>query len=101
MSDPREASGTARRDPLEAARSAVLAGARVGAVFPLLERDEDRDALKAWFVRAAGVPATPVRPAALLPQQTGNACGRCGGLMVRTGTCETCQQCAHSSGGCG
>lgn len=34
------------------------------------------------------------------PAHTGNACIDCGGLMVRTGSCETCSQCG-STGGCG
>jgi len=29
-----------------------------------------------------------------------NVCRKCGGIMVRTGTCETCLQCGASSGGC-
>jgi len=27
-------------------------------------------------------------------------CKKCGGMMVRTGTCQTCFQCGSSSGGC-
>ena len=27
-------------------------------------------------------------------------CKKCGGMMVRTGTCQTCLQCGNSSGGC-
>ena len=27
-------------------------------------------------------------------------CKKCGGMMVRTGTCMTCLQCGNSSGGC-
>jgi len=27
-------------------------------------------------------------------------CKKCGGMMVRTGTCQTCLQCGSSSGGC-
>ncbi len=34
------------------------------------------------------------------PALSGNACGKCGGLMVRTGKCETCQFCGDSPGGC-
>ena len=30
---------------------------------------------------------------------TGNACGRCGAVaMLRTGTCETCQECGYNVG---
>ena len=32
---------------------------------------------------------------------TGNTCSNCGAFaMVRTGTCETCQACSATSGGC-
>jgi hypothetical protein len=31
---------------------------------------------------------------------TGEFCSECGGMMVRTGTCMTCQLCGTSSGGC-
>ena len=31
---------------------------------------------------------------------TGNCCFLCGGQLVRTGTCETCQNCGEMSGGC-
>lgn len=34
------------------------------------------------------------------PQHSGNSCMDCGGMMVRTGTCETCTECG-STGGCG
>lgn len=30
----------------------------------------------------------------------GTVCRNCGGMMVRTGTCMTCNQCGNSSGGC-
>ncbi|OGG38403.1 ribonucleoside-diphosphate reductase, adenosylcobalamin-dependent [Candidatus Jorgensenbacteria bacterium RIFCSPLOWO2_02_FULL_45_12] len=30
----------------------------------------------------------------------GTVCKKCGGMMVRTGTCMTCQQCGDTSGGC-
>lgn len=35
-----------------------------------------------------------------VPRASGNACGVCGGMMVRTGTCETCTSCG-TTGGCG
>lgn len=34
------------------------------------------------------------------PQQTGEMCSSCGGMMVRTGTCTTCTECGNT-GGCG
>jgi len=30
----------------------------------------------------------------------GTVCKKCGGMMVRTGTCQTCLSCGESSGGC-
>lgn len=35
-------------------------------------------------------------------EATGELCRKdgCGGMMVRTGTCLTCQSCGDSSGGC-
>ena len=41
----------------------------------------------------------PQKQAAPVPTSSGNYC-ICGGLMVRTGTCETCQSCGSTSGGC-
>lgn len=60
---------------------------------------EEVEALKAWFVTTDGVPNLTAR-AARQPLPSGNLC-KCGGMMVRTGSCETCQSCAASSGGCG
>jgi hypothetical protein len=34
------------------------------------------------------------------PTFSGNSCTVCGGMMIRTGTCETCSECA-TTGGCG
>lgn len=34
------------------------------------------------------------------PVHSGNSCHDCGGMMVRTGTCETCTECG-TTGGCG
>lgn len=34
------------------------------------------------------------------PSMSGSTCIDCGGMMVRTGTCETCTECG-STGGCG
>jgi hypothetical protein len=62
--------------------------------------EADRPALAEWFVRTPGLPNTIAR-AARAPSLSGNACPRCGGVMVRTGSCETCQSCGESSGGCG
>lgn len=34
------------------------------------------------------------------PTNSGNVCRECGGEMIRTGSCETCQNCGTTSGGC-
>lgn len=81
----------------------ILAGARFGAVFPRLATEDDAAALRAWYTFTPGVPVgvtPPARPARQTTA-TGDLCGKCGGLMVRTGTCMTCQGCGDSSGGCG
>ena len=51
------------------------------------------------LIAAETVPDLAVR-AARQPVPSGNLC-KCGGLMVRTETCETCSSCGTSSGGCG
>ena len=50
-------------------------------------------------------PARPVAPltraSAAVQGFSGNTCTACGSFaMVRTGTCETCQGCGSTSGGC-
>lgn len=95
--------------PLTVSDACVLIreGHKFGDVAPLLSEDAARDQLREWYVRADGVPVNPVRPAAAPPAApkvktaTGDLCATCGGLMVRTGTCLTCQGCGNSSGGCG
>lgn len=48
-------------------------------------------------VVAGEVPVVRTKPKA---QSSGNSCFACGGMTVRTGTCETCTSCG-TSGGCG
>lgn len=81
----------------------IRGGARFGAVFPRLATEDDAAALRAWYVGTSGVPAGVAPPAKPRPvaTATGDLCPKCGGLMVRTGTCQTCQGCGDSSGGCG
>lgn len=47
--------------------------------------------------------AVPSRrpPSGVMPLRSGDMCDKCGGLMQRTGTCQTCAKCGLSSGGCG
>jgi ribonucleoside-diphosphate reductase alpha chain len=56
---------------------------------------------------AAGVPAAaaltdtpPVVPARMQGLDLGPACGQCGGMMQRTGSCYTCSSCGNNTG-CG
>ena len=39
------------------------------------------------------------RPSEAVPW-TGDCCYLCGGMLVQTGKCATCQQCGESSGDC-
>jgi hypothetical protein len=94
---------------VEVAAGLVRGGARFGDVFPRLAGEAARAEFREWFTRAAGVPVNPsparARAAATgpapLPVPSGDLCPKCGGLMVRTGTCSTCSSCGESSGGCG
>ena len=50
---------------------------------------------------ASSAPAEPISNS--VPQKTivaDTVCRKCGGMMVRTGTCQTCLSCGTSSGGC-
>ena len=42
----------------------------------------------------------PVLPAQLQGLDLGPACGQCGGMMQRTGSCYTCSSCGNNTG-CG
>lgn len=82
---------------LDDAKDALRRGAEYGQVWPLLA-EADRDALAAWFVRTRGLPNLAARHGT--QAGSGEGCPKCGCLMVRTGTCLTCQACGESSGGC-
>lgn len=95
-------------DRLAEARRAITGGTPFGQVTAGL-LPEELEQLKSWFVAEPAVPNLAARlravavPTAAVPTAavpSGNLC-RCGGLMVRTGTCETCAWCGTSSGGCG
>lgn len=82
----------------EAKEAIRIRGIPLGDVFLMVE-EHNREVLKKWFVEAEGVPNKIARESRQ-PLPSGNLC-RCGGMMVRTGSCETCQTCGTSSGGCG
>jgi hypothetical protein len=79
------------------AKNYILAGAKFGDVFPHLD-PVDCEAFREWFCRTPGVPRAPQSPPK--KEATGDLCRECGGFMVRTGTCYTCQSCGTTSGGC-
>lgn len=91
---------------LDDAKTHLLAGGWFGQVYDQVP-DGQRAELAAWYTACNAVPALGARmrvPAGVPvpgPELTGDGCKRCGGLMVRTGTCMTCQGCGDSSGGCG
>jgi ribonucleoside-diphosphate reductase alpha chain len=49
---------------------------------------------------AAFTDTPPVRPAKMSGLDLGPACGQCGGMMQRTGSCYTCSSCGNNTG-CG
>jgi ribonucleoside-diphosphate reductase alpha chain len=49
---------------------------------------------------AALTDTPPVLPARLQGLDLGPACGQCGGMMQRTGSCYTCSSCGNNTG-CG
>jgi ribonucleoside-diphosphate reductase alpha chain len=49
---------------------------------------------------AAFTDEPPVIPAKLQGMDLGPACGQCGGMMQRTGSCYTCSSCGNNTG-CG
>jgi ribonucleoside-diphosphate reductase alpha chain len=54
----------------------------------------DRDAAEAM------TDDPPALPAQLQGLDLGPACGQCGGMMQRTGSCYTCSSCGNNTG-CG
>lgn len=91
---------------LSEAKNLVSNGAPFGDVYERLS-EADRLAFKGWYVTSQGVPNLAARarqqPVAPRPKAevSDQLCKDCGGFMVRTGTCFTCQACGNSSGGCG
>jgi hypothetical protein len=86
--------------PLAESKFAILQGAEFGDVVETIDL-ADLPALREWFVCDPSVPNLAARAGSRATVPTGEPCRRCGGLMVRTGTCLTCQSCGESSGGCG
>jgi hypothetical protein len=82
------------------AQALITTGVEFGYVYPFVHGDEDRAQLKDWFVHTATIPNLHARRQANT-EVNGEGFCKCGGMLVRTGTCLTCQLCGESSGGCG
>lgn len=83
------------------AKNLILHGEPLADVIEHVAEGECEE-LKRWFCETPGLPNLKARAAQATraaPASTGEVC-KCGGLMVRTGTCLTCQSCGESSGGC-
>lgn len=81
---------------IDEAKEMLVKGVEFGVVFMCVD-PTDRNRLKEWYVLRPGLPNLAARRAST---NSANVCGKCGGILVRTGTCETCQMCGDS-GGCG
>ena len=95
---------------LEEAKQALQAGAKFGNVYSeLFNVANDGEALKHYFAHGLHLAKEdrPLREITGVPRDrvtnyTGDPCSNCGSfLMVRSGTCLTCQACGSTSGGCG
>lgn len=71
----------------------------LGVLVPAAPRVPDAGVTAAIATHHAAA-AIASRPHTRPSVQTGEMCTECGGFMVRTGTCMTCQSCGSSSGGC-
>jgi ribonucleoside-diphosphate reductase alpha chain len=95
-----------RKAAQEAAQSAIVSDT----AGPAGAQDTDKDKPTAGASAGnggSGVPAAsaltdtpPVVPARLQGLDLGPACGQCGGMMQRTGSCYTCSSCGNNTG-CG
>jgi hypothetical protein len=90
---------------LDDAQALIISGVLFGDVFGLVPEAE-RDTLREWYCTTSGLPnlagrSRPPTKTQAVPVPSGDMCSKCGGHMVRTGTCMTCSSCGESSGGCG
>lgn len=83
------------------AKTRLIGGAEFGDVFPHLPEAEGLR-LKHWYTGDSRLPALKERASrnGKHVEPTGDVCSVCGGLLVRTGTCLTCQVCGSTTGGC-
>jgi ribonucleoside-diphosphate reductase alpha chain len=81
------------------AQEALLRGDTAGPA-PVTNGGGNGGSAKAKPAAAAMTDEPPVLPAKLAGLDLGPACGQCGGMMQRTGSCYTCSSCGHNTG-CG
>lgn len=90
---------------LEDAKGLIGKGLPFGEVYPLLREESEREQLRAWFVNNETLPNLKGRAGIACSRQmgyTGSSCKICQGVrMIRVGTCERCEDCGETSGGCG
>ena len=88
---------------LEWAKEMSLGGVSFGDIYPRLNRDAQIE-FREWWLREPKVPfvrVITVQPTSREMGYTGDSCPSCGSLkMIRSGACQTCQEC-YSSSGCG
>lgn len=86
---------------LDEAQAMVRRGVLYGDVFSLVD-ESAQSQLKEWYLSEPDLPNLAGRTKKqVVPVPSGDMCNKCGGHMVRTGTCMTCSSCGESSGGCG
>ena len=89
----------ARKERQEALMRGDTAGPANGNGSPKAEGDDVGDGAPKPAT-AALTDEPPVMPAKLQGLDLGPACGQCGGMMQRTGSCYTCSSCGNNTG-CG
>ncbi|HUA75562.1 MAG TPA: vitamin B12-dependent ribonucleotide reductase [Solirubrobacteraceae bacterium] len=88
----------AAQDAAQSVRSSDTAGPSAAAETPTAQAPGDGGGASAPARAFTDTP--PVVPAKLQGFDLGPACGQCGGMMQRTGSCYTCSSCGNNTG-CG
>lgn len=83
---------------LREAQEMIELGVEFGEVYPLLDNGYGEN-LKQWYLTTPGLPNLTGRKKMNAPQ-SGNACTKCGGMLVRDGKCELCVSCGETVGSC-
>jgi|ERR1051325_3927818 hypothetical protein len=97
---------------LEDAKQQALSGSNFGVIYPALDNEDVRRLFKAWWLydsrlpiyrlssQEAGLLRVKTAQSSGMTVESGNGCTICGGLMIWTGRCQTCNSCGNSPGGC-